>query len=161
MVALNDSTLSADRPTGVDIEITPLAPRSSLVSLKPIAVGTGMVESLWSYLVRLADAHAVRLHDLFWLVVVPLTTIKWGLSGRFTVPLKGEGARQIIAAVEALTMRTGLERTALLRTERFSCVLVQARPNRAWCPSCLKSDEVPYEPVIWNIRGVIPFSLSY
>lgn len=73
---------------------------------------------------------------------------------RFTIPHKGEGARQIVAAVEVLTMRTGLERTSLLRTEKFSCVLVSSRQHRAWCARCLKADEVPYEPLIWNVADV-------
>ena len=41
-----------------------LPPRSRLYALEPIGVGTPFVESLSSYVVRLADAHAVSVGDL-------------------------------------------------------------------------------------------------
>jgi len=38
--------------------------RSQLIGLKPLGEGTAQIESFFSYLLRLADAHAVRLVDL-------------------------------------------------------------------------------------------------
>lgn len=47
-----------------DCTPTVLPPRSRLYALEPIGVGTPFVESLSSYVIRLADAHAVSVGDL-------------------------------------------------------------------------------------------------
>ena len=43
---------------------SPLPARSRLYSPEPVGLGTGMVESLASYLARIAEAHWVRASDL-------------------------------------------------------------------------------------------------
>ena len=51
-------------------------PRSKLVSLKPIGVGSAMSEALISYLTRLAGVHVVRPNVLVKDVILPHTTIQ-------------------------------------------------------------------------------------
>ena len=47
-----------------DLAVKPVTARSRLYSLPPIGLGTALVESLSSYVVRLAEAHAVSAADL-------------------------------------------------------------------------------------------------
>ena len=160
MVAFKDTSEPAGNFPQVDLRATPLPVRSTAYSLKPLAVGTGMVESLWSYLVRLADAHANRFHDLYWAVVAPLAKIVATPNTKVAaVSLKGERANRIVAAVEAATMRTGLVRTTLVRAEEYSCVLVCVRSHRAWCAACLKTDHVPHDRLLWNVGDVTHCSI--
>ena len=42
----------------------PLPPRTVLYSIKPIGVGTALVESLTGYVARLAEAHSVSVGNL-------------------------------------------------------------------------------------------------
>src|SRR6266566_5087576 len=47
-----------------DVSIPPIPPRSRLYHLEPIGIGTPYVESLTSYVARLAAAHSVHPRDL-------------------------------------------------------------------------------------------------
>jgi hypothetical protein len=49
-----------------------IPPRTRLCSLEPIGVGTPFVESLVSYLTRLADTHCVAPVNLTFEVILPL-----------------------------------------------------------------------------------------
>ena len=46
------------------LSIPHLPPRSDLAPIEPIGVGTGLVEGLTSYIMRLAEAHSVSTGDL-------------------------------------------------------------------------------------------------
>jgi hypothetical protein len=160
MIALNEYSSAPDELPDVDLHVVPIPTRSAVYSPKPLAIGTGMVESLWGYLVRLADAHAVRFHDLFWAVVAPIAKIERTQSCKVAiVPLKGERAARIVAAVESVTMRAGLVRTTLMRSEKYSCVLAPTKEHREWCPNCLASDDEPYDRLVWNLKDYSHCSL--
>lgn len=155
MVAFNESPRADEELRDVDLRITHIPERSALYRLKPLGVGTGLVESLWSYLVRLADAHAVRLHDFYWAVLAPVAKITRPRCSKVAlVPLKGERTEKIVAAVETLAMRTGLVRTTLIRGEENSGILVTTKKHREWCAGCLASDVVPYDRLVWSISDV-------
>src|ERR1700733_4169891 len=49
---------------GWDDHVTPQLPRTILHPLEPVGIGGAFVESLTSYVVRLADAHALCVGDL-------------------------------------------------------------------------------------------------
>jgi len=126
MVAFNDLPAPDSRLPDVDLRPVTLPVRSTAYSLKPLAVGTGMVESLWGYLVRLSDAHSVRIRDFFWKVVAPLARIhQTKNNGNYLVTLKGERAVKAAAATEMITMREGFERTTFVRSDRHSCIMVK------------------------------------
>jgi hypothetical protein len=42
-----------------DLTVPPLPPRTRLLPLKPIGIGTPFVEGLTSYILRLAETHAL------------------------------------------------------------------------------------------------------
>ncbi len=55
-----------------DVTPLPMLPRSTLYALVPIGMGTPLVESLTSYITRLAEAHSVFSGLLMQKVIVPL-----------------------------------------------------------------------------------------
>ena len=65
-------------------EICAVPPRSRLYCLEPVGVGTGMVESLTSYIARLAAAHSLKLSTFVIKILAPMSTRKGaaGISGR-------------------------------------------------------------------------------
>lgn len=147
--------------------------RSYLYSLPPIGIGAPMVESLTSYIQRLAAAHAVETGTLVnreLLLRVPYA--KGERSGQ--VPMKlpqysfyieahtlnGTGPRAQLwtSALEELTQVRHLDLlTALPWADGIDRVHL-LRTNRAWCASCYEnwhsSGHPVYEPLLWMFQVV-------
>ncbi len=149
MVAFNSVPDNDPLRCGADLTRPPLPTRSALVSLRPIGVGTGMVESLWGYVVRLSEAHAVSLRDLWRNVAA--TAGNAPDQGAPLVSLKGDRAASMSATLELLTLRHDVRRTTLVAAERNSGVVLKTGITRAWCCTCLETDEEPYDRLLWNI----------
>ena len=142
-----------------DVDLAPVAipVRSTLLSLAPLGGDSGR-ESLWSYLHRLADAHAVRLLDLVKEVVLPRTPDrrtqrKCGGFDLRTVLLPVIGPA-FAKAVESLAMRPSLVRHTLGPIASLHGLMIAAKDNRSWCPDCLAQDEIPFERLAWAIKGL-------
>ncbi|MCS6246976.1 MAG: TniQ family protein [Opitutus sp.] len=141
-----------------DIEsaIPDIAPRSRLVSLQPHGHGTSEVESLFSYLLRLAEAHSVRQVDLLQFVIAPLL---WS-DGRKTPASEIMGAiqsglsAQCIKILEQLTGIHCLAEITLMPLIEKRCVRADRKQSREWCPLCLSEDKDPYERLLWQLHGV-------
>jgi hypothetical protein len=101
----------------------PLPRRSLLLPLEPIGIGTPFVESLTSYISRLAEVHAVTVSDVVGYVLAACATrdapivserarrYRMGsgfLPGTHAINGVAEDARRWIAAAETATDRTGL-----------------------------------------------------
>lgn len=139
--------------------------RSRLFSLEPIGIGTPYVESLSSYVTRLAEAHCVSLGILL------TKEIKYVLSKTYksrdlfclkdrtgTVNGIGKIAKDLVQALEKLTLRNDLKFLTLLR---WSKVLPQRGLNnsvKAWCPACyqvaMEEHQTIYEPLLWSLNDV-------
>ena len=65
-----------------DLEMPDIPERSHFYSLKPVGIGTPQVESLSSYVARLAEAHGVSVGDL--VGREPLSNARSGLYKRTT-----------------------------------------------------------------------------
>ena len=147
-----------------------LPARSTLYFLKPIGVGTGTVESVTSYVVRIAWQHRISLTCLLEQVIGPRTDktfiINGGariLSAAFrgyhrSINGTGETAASWVGYLQALTLRTDLSHLTL-RT--FREVLAQKellRSYKAWCPQCydnqLQTLGTFYDPLLWIIDAV-------
>jgi len=150
-----------------------LTGRSYLYSLPPIGIGTPMVESLTSYIQRLAAAHAVETGTLVnceLLLRVPYT--KGELSGKvptklpqysfyieaYTLNGTGDRARLWTSALEELTQ---VRRLDLLTTLPWANAIDRVhllRTNRAWCSFCYESwrssGHPVYEPLLWMLQVV-------
>ncbi|WP_042142793.1 TniQ family protein [Paucisalibacillus sp. EB02] len=143
--------------------------RSILYNIKPIGLGTPFVESLTSYITRIAEAHCVLTGDLIFMVYAPLLNKEYlskiskrGGNGFFdsAIGMNGRGklAKEFIELTEKLTGRSDISFTTLFR---FSSILPERgllKRTKSWCPKCyeeskLKSEDI-YDQLIWNFQCV-------
>lgn len=146
------------------------SPHSRLYALEPLGLNTPEVESLTSYMARLAEAHSVSLRTLAKQELLPLlmrdylSNPSMNCLDAFWVEaaraLNGIGtlARDWAQILEGLTLRTDLQFLTLLP---WATVLTQQRLlrlNRAWCPDCFSEWQAAnrpiYEPLLWNVNTV-------
>lgn len=141
-----------------------LPTRSRLYALAPVGVGTPLVESLTSYLSRLAQSHGVTVEKLAVTEIAPLIP----KSAKMTQDevsirshnLNGIGAWPplVITALEKLTLRTGLAGLTLSPWRQALAPQALLRPYLAWCPACYASwwqaNQTLYTPLLWTLRLV-------
>jgi len=157
-----------------DCTAADLPPRSRLYSLKPIGIGTPLVESVTGYVSRLADAHAVSVADLVGRELclvgskpvrpfgpfVPrnTTTGPHGFRGRAVAANGlGETAKRWVGSLERATLQTRLQFLTMLPFEGVFTNSGLFRNTRTWCPACYedwrRTDDPIYEPLLWTIRS--------
>lgn len=131
-----------------------------MFSLEPMGIGTAMVESLTSYLSRLAEAHCVTVGTLISQVISEELGKSYIIeSSQKRGTLNGMGAltEEFIRAISNLT---GYDVSFLtLQSWRNICpdrnIL---RLTKAWCPNCLedwRSKRHPiYEPLTWCFKDI-------
>lgn len=145
---------------GADLQITP---PSRLYNLEPIGISTGMVESLSSYIGRLADAHTTSVSML----------IKHEISNYFKHSYLGPNeatghsydalnsingrcntAAGWVMVLEALTLRQDLRFLTFLPYREMLGDKFLLKRHRHWCPKCFddwrKQGHICYEPLIWK-----------
>lgn len=148
-------------------------PHSQLYHLDPIGVGTPMVESLTSYVSRLAEAHSVHLYVLVRKLVLPL--LNWpsfykdehvnhgrlnGFLGQHSVSLNGltPSVRDFVQALEQVTMRRHLHLLTMLPYKEVLSGQALLRRTKAWCPRCYEewreAEQVIHEPLLWMLSVV-------
>jgi len=152
-----------------DLSPPAIPARSRLYPLEPIGVGTGEVESLSSYLLRLAAEHCLPLAALFDEMVGPLVLESRSPSNtRYPGFLLHNAARAIngmgvtaaacVQALESLTLRTDLRWLTTMTWQGIFTAKYWLRPARAWCPDCFQSwhreERVIFEPLLWASRVV-------
>jgi transcriptional regulator with XRE-family HTH domain len=141
----------------------PISPRSRLYRLTPVGLGTNVVESLTSYVARLAGAHQLRVGILLRLLgpmifaarhvgVRPLEEV---FNRAETVNGPSTMAESWVSAFEKATLRTDLASLTLLPwAGKVSTVHLLGKSVRH-CPDCLVAmveDGVVYEPLVWTMR---------
>lgn len=138
-----------------------MPPRSRLVCLEPLGMGTPFRESLGSYYMRLADAHSVHPTDLAWDTVYPEHAQArrtfdecWRRSYFNGI---GDPTQEWVQRLEGLTMAKGLGMLTLgfLRGRASMRGLVSRKVR--WCPACFKEDAetgVPYGRLLWTFQAV-------
>ncbi len=149
-----------------DLTQPDLPPRSRLYHLEPIGVGTAQVESLTSYLSRLARAHSVSVRKLARLEMVPLLDQEYPgevLSTTFSdVDQTINGARRsairAVLALEKLTMRNDLRFLTMWSWNKIVSSQGLLRSVRAWCPACYdewyQAGKILYDPLLWALDVV-------
>lgn len=153
-----------------DLTMPTMPARSALYPLKPVGVGSPDVESLTSYLARLATAHSVSPRTLLVEAVVPLVgrsdlskATDNSLSAFWTTDsraLNGTGtiARVWSRAVATLTGGTDLAHLTLLTWRNVLPARGLLRRTRAWCPACYeewrRDGSVIYDPLRWALAVV-------
>jgi|SRR5579859_5959409 len=145
---------------------------SRLFHLAPIAIGTSRVESLTSYLERLAAAHVVNTGSLVTREIARLIgpgsrsvrragSVR-GYLYRGSGALNGVdvGAYRWAGALSKLTGRpsTELQRLTLWPLRHVLPDRGLVRPTRAWCPECLAAwadnGTGVYSPLLWSFQLV-------
>jgi transcriptional regulator with XRE-family HTH domain len=152
-----------------DLSPLPVPTRSTLFSLEPIGVGTPWVESLTSYIARLADAHCIFSGTLMEKIIVPLA---FGFSPRKGAQAlyKGDGdksnllnatgprALRAVQELEKLTLHKDLHFLTLLPWTEVLYIRGLIRLTRAWCPLCYEqwrlSGQTIYDPLLWALLPV-------
>ncbi len=139
--------------------------RSTLFSLEPVGVGTPWVESLTSYIARLASAHAVFPGVFMNKLLEPLVQGRHSgilhiSQGAKTNLLNATGLRATLAVqfLESLTMRSDLRHLTLLVWSEILCLRGLVRLTKAWCPVCYEhwreQGKIIFDPLLWVIQEV-------
>jgi hypothetical protein len=149
----------------------PLSTRSYFYSLQPLQVGSPRVESLTSYVTRLAEAHDVSPGILLSRELIPTVREAFHrhayrnrepdstfIYRSYTLNGVGQRAQDWVTALENLT---GIRSLKTLTMTPWSPVISERgliRPRRAWCPRCYEDwrdlGQPVYEPLLWSIREV-------
>jgi transcriptional regulator with XRE-family HTH domain len=146
-----------------------IPPRSVLYQLTPIGIGTSGVESLTSYINRLAAAHCLTPGNLIVKIIAP--QINSGFARKITsrglntlfdlshaLNATGEIATNFIQALEALTLRNDLHYLTLLSWSDVLLSRELVRTHKTWCPQCYQdwhiSGDETYDPLLWSIAPV-------
>jgi hypothetical protein len=147
----------------------PLVPvRSRLYHLKPIGLGTAMVESLSGYISRLAQQHCVCERDLLLHELLPdlgkdylLHTQNQNISAFWkdvpAINSVNASTRDWIRVLEKLTLSDNLHCLTMLAWSEVLSPKDLPRRSKAWCPSCYeewrKNGLEIYDPLIWGLEA--------
>ena len=151
-------------------EEDPLSPRkhSRLHHLEPLGVGSSHVESLTSYIMRLADSHSVRPYTLIGKEITPLMERSYLYQhGMLRSPFIQHSAALngisptttlLVQALAQLTRRRDLQFLTMLAFTQVLSQRLLVRRTQAWCPLCYEewraSDQVVYAPLLWMCECV-------
>jgi hypothetical protein len=140
---------------------TNLPARSRLYSLPPKGIGTAQVESLTSYVMRLANAHAVSPGTLVRQEIFPFLTIRpQRLSGVPLYSINGLGTHftDWVNALQRLTLRGDLDGLTLLPWQNLLASEGSLRRYRMWCPLCYEDRRIEndgvYDSLLWMLSSV-------
>lgn len=148
-----------------------------LYHLEPIGMGTPWMESLTSYLTRLAAAHHVHPRRLLSSECIPYLRraaqaktdeLRHGAISAFLATssvLNGfaPAAQQLVQGLTILTGRDDLHWLTLLPFQKIVSSMKLLRSGKAWCPQCFEiwreQGKPICEPLLWSldILGVCPF----
>jgi AraC-like DNA-binding protein len=138
-----------------------LSGRSYFYDITPVAGRTFGVESLTSYLMRLAAAHAVNVGTLIIREILPRVPEGCAKPMFKTFhTLNGMGSRSElwVQTIEELTTRTDVRFLTLLPWRNLFNIQGLLRPNRAWCPHCYEEQRFTtqefYDCLLWTLLPV-------
>lgn len=141
--------------------------RSVLYPLEPYGLGNYCVESLASYIGRLAEEHRVSVMHLMTHVLGNAATRVSSSTGYLALRTVAVGnsinganiiGGPVVERLSDFTGKHGLRGLTTIELSNLVSVKHFSRPKRAWCPGCLadavKRNDRPYEQLIWSLRDV-------
>ena len=151
-----------------ELEPTPPLPtRSRLYSPEPVGIGTGMVESLASYLARMDEAHFVSAPDLMHCIASGATDDVlykdhqiYNLMRLRSRELNGlhQIAQRWSTLVANQTRCQGIDQLTLLPWRHILTPRALTHSGQCWCPQCLDdrldAGQPVYWPLLWSLRAV-------
>ena len=154
----------------------PAQTHSRLYHLEPIGVGSSLVESLTSYVIRLAEAHSIPPRVLVSYEIAPhlkqsylgrsldyrgrVDTQVLTLFWRESMTLNGltSWAEDWVQALEHLTQRQDLSFLTMLSWRSVFSPFRLMRRTQAWCPVCYEewreAGKVLYQPLLWALQSI-------
>ena len=156
----------------------PSAPflHSRLYHLEPIGMGSSAVESLTSYVIRLAEAHSLPTRVLVSYEIAPhlkhsylsrtidhlgrVNTQTLTAFWRQTQPINGltSWTEDWVQALEYLTNRKDLRFLTMLTWKNVFSPLGLLRRTQAWCPVCYdewrEAKKILYQPLLWALQSI-------
>ncbi|MFE4129281.1 TniQ family protein [Peribacillus sp. YIM B13482] len=137
--------------------------RSTLYGLEPIGKGTPFVESISSYICRLAYEHNVDVTTLLFQLVIPSLPEYSVLKNRHSIVKAhlflgiGKTANNVVSALEILTHRNDLIQLTFLNWKPIVRVAL-INNMKKWCSECFNEMnermEEFYEPLIWQLKDI-------
>ena len=146
-----------------------LPQRSRLNHLPVIRIETSVLESLTSYITRLAESHSISISVLMTRELAPLLNkhyIQNGITKGLSTLLNrgaalnsmGELAQKLVDSLEKLTLQRNLAALTLLPIGDFLSSRELLHKTKAWCPFCYEewktSNNKIYEPLLWTLKDV-------
>ena len=143
--------------------------RSHLNHLKPVAVGTPLVESLTSYMTRLAESHSVLISTLMTREIAPILTndsteygSKRDLNSLFNcgaaINSTGEIVELFLDSLTKLTLSNNLSALTLVSLKGYFSDRELLSKSKTWCPNCYQNwrrlKKTIYEPLLWTFKDV-------
>lgn len=135
--------------------------------LVPLGLGTPLVESLTSYLTRLASLYAVPLWVFYKQIIAPVLTTPWladtsRCRSLMAVAHKFNGVGAVAAdgvqACEAVTLCPQLHVLTMRPWRHIISAMYLLRSREAWCPACYAAwrdcGDPLYSPLLWSLREV-------
>ncbi|ACK65702.1 TetR family transcriptional regulator [Rippkaea orientalis PCC 8801] len=143
----------------------PMPPRSRLHHLQPMGIGTPMVESLTSYVTRLAHSHGVHVGTLIYKEIIPCISKTYKTTNLLclrnqTGAINGCGllAEDSVQALSELTLYQNLSNLTMLNWKNIFPNRKLIRNHKAWCPFCYQewrtNNQIIFDPLIWQIEVI-------
>jgi transcriptional regulator with XRE-family HTH domain len=153
-----------------DVTIPNLPSRSRLYCLEPVGMGTPYIESLTSYIARLAEVHCVTPKNLIMREIMPLHSQTGPIMNYYyrlnkfwienASALNGISpiARWWVEKLQSLTLCDNLSFLTMLM---FNDVIALSRllhRSKAWCSLCYAewrlNHQVVYDPLLWSLNNI-------
>lgn len=142
-----------------------LPPRSRLNNMSPIGLRSSLVESLTSYVARLANSHCLPVGTLMEKEIAPVINKAHGganlhkiYNHTSTLNSTGVMAFDLVKALEKLTGQKNLDLLTLINWSNLLPQKSLLRHHRAWCPVCYQewysSGQVVYERLLWSLETI-------
>ncbi|TEB10646.1 TniQ family protein [Pelotomaculum propionicicum] len=146
-----------------------IPPRSRLYHLEPVGIGTPYVESLTSYISRLADAHSLYTSTLVLRELAKASSqpIYTGFDRSSAINGLINMATSWVSALESLTLRNDLRFLTMLTWAEVLPAVGLTRKWKAWCPTCFEewrmAEQPIYDPLLWTLQviKVCPYHRQY
>ena len=150
-------------PDLVGITSPSLLPFTQLYPLAPIGIGSAQVESLGSYVARLAWEHSVAPEALVRHILgfnhaqsirrTSVNSVSRHLGVDYFAGMSSSTQRRV-DVLETVTGQSNLAALTALRLGKTLSAFSILRYYAAWCPVCLTDDIVPYGRLLWEFECV-------
>lgn len=144
------------------LETFQLPRRSHLYALSPAGLATDAIESLTSYLTRLAEAHRVSVRTLLdekiLLLLKPPRTFKYEIQSSQSWLAATPEVAKAVECIRRLTLQQDLQNLTLLPWQHQLSTSFVFHNVQPFCPACFEearnTDAAVYEPLLWALEAV-------